>query len=71
MNCTEKWENSTDLLELIQDCGDGVMRNRSVVEWFGQRLNFEEECDDGNTLAGDGCDELCRIENFMAIEVRE
>ena len=39
-----------------------------LFEWFGQRLNFQEDCDDGNTLAGDGCDEMCRVENFMATE---
>jgi cysteine-rich repeat protein len=31
-------------------CGDGA-------------LGVGEQCDDGNTVAGDGCDELCRHEN--------
>ena len=37
-------------------CGDGVRRNESRIAWFGTVLHFSEECDDGNTVAGDGCD---------------
>src|SRR3989344_7516431 len=32
-------------------CGNGVTRTQ-----------FGEECDDGNTISGDGCDEFCQIE---------
>jgi len=32
-------------------CGDGVLD-----------AEFGEECDDGNTDSGDGCDNFCRIE---------
>src|SRR5687768_4900246 len=27
-----------------------------------QLLVFPEECDDGNTTTGDGCDDMCRLE---------
>ena len=40
-----------------------------LFEWFGQRLNFQEDCDDGNTLAGDGCDEMCRVETLWRLRV--
>jgi len=33
-------------------CGDGV-------------VDLTEECDDGNTVGGDGCDETCRIDNCV------
>ena len=46
-------------------CGDGVLRRQSVVEWYGKKVSVHEECDDGNTMKGDGCDDLCRIEHFM------
>ena len=45
-------------------CGNGIVANRTV-DWFGQALAFEEECDDGNTASGDGCNGWCRIEEFM------
>jgi cysteine-rich repeat protein len=38
-------------------CGDGV-------------LQATEECDDGNTVAGDGCDTACRLENRPALTGR-
>jgi cysteine-rich repeat protein len=36
----------------IPICGDGIL----VTE-------LDEKCDDGNTLSGDGCSELCAIED--------
>ena len=34
------------------DCGDGILD-----------IDDNETCDDGNTMAGDGCNETCQIEN--------
>ena len=36
----------------VGECGNGV-------------LEGAEECDDGNTAPGDGCDEFCKIEPFI------
>ena len=49
-------------------CGNSIVQNKSVVDWFGQPLVFEEECDDGNKADGDGCNRWCRIEEFMMTE---
>jgi cysteine-rich repeat protein len=38
----------------INACGDGFVD-----------LAFGESCDDGNTINGDGCDALCRVEPFQ------
>lgn len=37
--------------ELCAQCGDRV-------------LDSGEQCDDGNTLAGDGCSNICMTENL-------
>ncbi|MBT4586214.1 DUF4215 domain-containing protein, partial [Candidatus Peregrinibacteria bacterium] len=44
-------------------CGDGIINNDIV--WRRTRVNYdlvEEECDDGNTLNGDGCNQNCKKE---------
>ena len=40
-------------MELGGRCGDGVVQT-----------DLGEQCDDGNTTAGDGCDGDCRFEIF-------
>jgi cysteine-rich repeat protein len=50
-------------------CGDGLVRTRTTVEWYGQQLDFFEECDDANQENGDGCDRWCRIEKFIMSDV--
>jgi cysteine-rich repeat protein len=34
----------------IDKCGDGIL------------LNLQLQCDDGNTISGDGCSSTCQIE---------
>ena len=47
-------------------CGDGIIRrcNSSCVTCG--ICETEEDCDDGNTLNGDGCSSTCRFENYFA-----
>eukprot|EP00960_Hanusia_phi_P004186 123258-Hanusia_phi.AAC.5 len=49
-------------------CGNGVLETRKTVDWFGEKVSFTEECDDGNVVSGDGCSSACRIESFMKTE---
>jgi cysteine-rich repeat protein len=44
-------------IELIQNFGEGVCGD-SI-------LSPDEQCDDGNTMPGDGCDASCRTEPFL------
>lgn len=37
------------------NCGNGV-------------INFGEECDDGNVVSGDGCDQACEVEESWICE---
>ncbi len=50
--CTdvEGFQLSSTGVECEEICGDGL------------RITEQHECDDGNTIAGDGCSPLCRIE---------
>ena len=41
-------------------CGDGMFFDTTVP---GVTIGFAEECDDGNTTPGDGCDAQCHIED--------
>jgi cysteine-rich repeat protein len=41
---------------VVTDCGNGAM-------------NSGEECDDSNTLDGDGCDSLCVLEGYTGLMV--
>jgi len=50
-----------DVVSAGEVCGDGII---SCV--FGA-----EQCDDGNTTPGDGCDELCQIEPICGNGVQE
>jgi cysteine-rich repeat protein len=50
---TSTFETDTDTLVLIcrpSTCGNGIVERD------------HEECDDGNTTSGDGCDQACRNE---------
>lgn len=38
----------------VEVCGDGVL--------------YEDECDDGNTDDGDGCDGVCRVEEYFSCD---
>jgi len=40
-------------------CGDGTIQNPNGLE-------VEEQCDDGNVLDGDGCDQRCQVEECQA-----
>lgn len=46
-------DGSPDYLDV---CGDGTTTTYDVASGW-------EECDDGNTVAGDGCDASCRLES--------
>jgi cysteine-rich repeat protein len=71
-------------------CGDNSLQDRNLVYQFfidGQEVDCRdelthtgrgcsfEECDDGNTTAGDGCDEICFVEacgnNVVQVEAGE
>ncbi len=51
-------------------CGDGYHDpGAAVVDWGGTTLAYDEDqnalyeqCDDGNWISGDGCDEFCQME---------
>jgi len=49
----------------VTSCGDG-RRMDYTVDWYGTSIHVHEECDDGNTVDGDGCDAKCATESFMA-----
>ncbi len=45
-------------------CGDGIVNNIASTSG-GSLVNYDgvpEQCDDGNTIPGDGCNELCQTE---------
>ncbi|MEO7034383.1 MAG: DUF4215 domain-containing protein [Polyangiaceae bacterium] len=48
----DKPDANMDVPEAGPGCGDGVVNQK------------DEECDDGNTLPGDGCSGACTIEDF-------
>ena len=55
------------VVKIPQRCGDGRLEFGDApfhepIETAGQRDGRVEECDDGNTIGGDGCDQACRIE---------
>ena len=60
-------------------CGDGFIWDLSndfnpwptPTDYPGVYPFYFEECDDGNTVAGDGCDEYCRIESGYDCSVQE
>lgn len=43
--------NSCIMAKTDNDCGNG-------------KIESPEECDDGNTVDGDGCDSFCHYENY-------
>ncbi len=52
---------------LAPDCsGDGPCTSAC-----GDGFVLDEECDDGNTLSGDGCDENCKIETGYTCSLQE
>eukprot|EP00347_Sterkiella_histriomuscorum_P023362 403334932 len=52
--------------DLIQGYS-GIDQNGECIEICGDKINYgQTECDDGNTISGDGCSELCKIEKDFA-----
>eukprot|EP00347_Sterkiella_histriomuscorum_P008004 403346735 len=52
--------------DLIQGYS-GINQNGECIEICGDNINYgQTECDDGNTISGDGCSELCKIEYDFA-----
>jgi cysteine-rich repeat protein len=45
-------------------CGDGIIHKCNTSNCPDCECE-EEQCDDGNTLDGDGCDRHCRFENYF------
>ena len=56
--CGWAW-SSTDAVEICGDTNLGPICGDNITEG-------EEECDDGNTINGDGCSRKCKIENLSA-----
>mmetsp|Transcript_36583 Transcript_36583/g.82455 ORF Transcript_36583/g.82455 Transcript_36583/m.82455 type:complete len:1389 (-) Transcript_36583:94-4260(-) len=55
---TMKYINSLDLVAQVR-CGDGI----TVNPQFDKSVTInQEQCDDGNTRANDGCDSSCHVE---------
>ena len=58
---TKYWTN--DAKELFKDCVGFVFEGEPPSPVCGNTiLELGEECDDGNLINGDGCNNLCRIE---------
>jgi cysteine-rich repeat protein len=52
--CAKGFKFDPPSISCVDDCGDGVVRT--------------DECDDGDTVDGDGCSAKCKIENgFMCL----
>ncbi len=50
-------EGTLDLVELTITPG-----GRDAIECGNGKVEYGEQCDDGNTTPGDGCSDLCRFE---------
>jgi TonB family protein len=58
---------STDTGECLENCGD----SKAEAPVCGDRLVAgDEQCDDGNTVNGDGCSSTCRLEPKLAPPAR-
>jgi cysteine-rich repeat protein len=52
------------MLTCVNPCPTGFGSNGTNIcdEICGDGKVYEKECDDGNTVDGDGCDSVCKIE---------
>ena len=50
-------------------CGDGIV-DRTIIDHGGNVYEVKEECDDGNSSAGDGCSSSCKIEDGFSCRGR-
>ena len=66
------WEGNVGSLEpgICQHCGDGVINFRPSASGYDIERQSSwlamEECDDGNVISGDGCNERCIRESVIS-----
>ena len=64
-------DNTTDSCKTCSEINPGLKYDAlldSCVEVCGKGYNLGQfECDDGNTLNGDGCNQFCEIETDWAL----
>lgn len=53
----------------FNQCGDGVIDVNGIDEIFG--TFDDEQCDDGNTVSGDGCSFVCKSEQLECVELED
>jgi cysteine-rich repeat protein len=69
--CEQGGEQRLSVRALVAGCprSDDVTVTCSYSPWCGDgRLDFGEECDDGNQLPGDGCSSKCRISLIEGVQ---
>ena len=55
--------DSVDICTACTDFNKIILNGRCASPCGNANLNFGEQCDDGNTLNGDGCSGVCMVEN--------
>lgn len=63
--CMQPWASNYNP-SATRDDGSCVFGGGSSTHCGDRKLQVGEECDDGNTLNGDGCSDTCQIENWYA-----